>query len=211
MEGLSWVQVVLAFVAGGGVQALIGYLVQHRRDREQTDVERLRMLHEQAMRALESRVSLLQLDNERLREIEQKASDLEREVQRLRYQVLMLESAHQDLPLPMWLKDRDGRMLALNTEYEREFLIPRGYTRDDYIGQYDSAVWPEGIANIFADNDRYVVRTGDVLHTIEPVPDAEGVPRDWIIIKYPRRVSGVVVGVGGIAIPAGIEARADGS
>ncbi|GIV82356.1 MAG: hypothetical protein KatS3mg051_1710 [Anaerolineae bacterium] len=74
MEGLSWVQVVLAFVAGGGVQALIGYLVQHRRDREQTDVERLRMLHEQAMRALESRVSLLQLDNERLREIEQKAS-----------------------------------------------------------------------------------------------------------------------------------------
>ena len=51
-----------------------------------------------------------------------------KKVAMLENKVLLLESAHQSLPVPMWLKAMDGTMLALNPAYERVFLKPNGLT-----------------------------------------------------------------------------------
>lgn len=140
-------------------------------------------------------------DNKRLRKENEEISTLKTEVGQLQNAVTLMESAHQDLPVPMWLKDANGKMLALNPSYEEIFLIPRGYVRKDYVGHFDEDVWPKDVANSFTANDRKVFRTGIVYNGFEMVPDAHGVLRKWQVIKYVRYSGRVKIGIGGIAIP----------
>ena len=139
-------------------------------------------------------------ENGILKEENKKLADLKREVSDLRQKVLLIESSTQNLPLPMWLKDLGGIMLALNPTYEQEFLFPRGYTAGDYVGQSDHNVWPIEVANSFIANDKWVARNKSVFYGYENVPDAHGELVEWYIIKYPRYASGVLVGIAGVAI-----------
>jgi hypothetical protein len=64
-----------------------------------------------------------------------------------------MESSYMHIPLPSWLKDIDGTMLAVNDAYEMYFLIPNGFVKSDYIGKTDSDVWPENVAQEFIESD----------------------------------------------------------
>lgn len=112
----------------------------------------------------------------------------------------LFESAHSHLPVPMWLKDLDGKMLALNDAYEQVFLRPQGKSRDDYIGFIDHDVWPDDIADQFVEHDNQVLHNDIIWRGIETMPDMEGIHERWHIIKYVRKVNGIKIGIGGLAI-----------
>ena len=148
-----------------------------------------------------------QEDNIRLRAREEKLlSDLDNlksEIADLRNKIILLESAHQDLPLPAWLKDMKGVMLALNAAYEETFLIPRGFEASDYIGKTDYDIWPEEAAKAYRKHDKHVMRTGKMWHGEEKIP-LKNDPNEadiWTIIKYVRYSGRTKIGIAGIAIP----------
>ena len=125
--------------------------------------------------------------------LKEKVSDLENKVD-------LLVNTGITIPFPHWLKSIDGRMLAINDEYERVFLKPQGIMKKDYIGNTDFAVWPDEFAKKFAAVDQTVRSTGGVWIGQEWVIVNDSAQR-WQIVKYPVRVGGSMVGVGGFAIP----------
>lgn len=122
------------------------------------------------------------------------------EIQRLRYDLALMESAHQDLPIPAWMKDESGVMVSINRAYEELFLLPKGQTRMDYIGKQDIDIWGPEVAKPFHANDAEVFRTGRVFNGTEKLP-VNGKLVDYHIIKYVHHAGGIKLGVAGIAIP----------
>lgn len=128
--------------------------------------------------------------------------------QEWKLKIQMFESAHNDLPIPMWLKDENGKILSINGAYERIFLNPRGYEKNDYV--YDSDVWPAEIAEQFGKHDKQVLRDKTTWVGYEKVPDKNDVIHEWMIIKFVRYANGIVLGIGGIAVPKMKEDITDG-
>lgn len=118
----------------------------------------------------------------------------------LRTKVVLFESSHQSLPIPQWLKDRDGKVLSANPAYGSMVLEPLGKTLDDYIGHTDANVYPKEIAMEYKVNDQRVWVTGETWIGHETVMTPSG-PQQWQIVKYLRRNGPLKLGIGGIAIP----------
>lgn len=147
----------------------------------------------------------LQKDNDRLRLELQKDREmidkLNKKVNQQAIQIMLLESAHNDHPFPMWLKGVDGEMLSINPAYEDVFLAPRGKSMGDYIGQNDYNVWPKEIADKFWQNDLRVIRTRKTWRGREDIMNAAGGIEQWNIIKYPRFSGRTIIGIAGMAFP----------
>jgi hypothetical protein len=144
-----------------------------------------------------------QSDNERLRkreqELEKRVEEMERRVNDLSNKLQLMESAHQDLPLPQWLKDKDGTMLALNNAYEQVFLIPNNMERDDYVGRTDKEIWGKEIGAEYQYYDKRALSTRRPVHSIETVKMGDRTTK-WQVYKYPRYAGNALIGVGGLAI-----------
>lgn len=166
-----------------------------------------RAIHVEQIRWRDQRIIDLEKDEEQLRlrvvELERKVGQLEVEKARLEGRFLVFQSTHESSPLPMWIKDPAGRVLACNRAYEARFLRPRGFALSDYIGRGDDAVWPAEIAAQFRENDQAVYRSGDIWDGEETILDAANRPVRIRVIKYPRYATGIETpfGIAGIAIP----------
>lgn len=60
------------------------------------------------------------------------------------------------LPIPYWIKEKQGDkfiMIYLNDAYEKEYLIPNGFKKEDYLNNSDNAIWSDKISAAFNDND----------------------------------------------------------
>ena len=136
---------------------------------------------------------------EKLEQLRAKTSLLEAKLVQLQNKLVLLENAHIDSPLPMWLKDVDGTILALNQAYETTFLVPMGKTAEECIGLKDSDIWPIEIANQYALHDKLTL-SKKVLDTQEDVLIGN-VMETWRVIKYVRSFGKIAIGVAGIAIP----------
>lgn len=180
---------IAAILGGGGVGFYFNYLISNRR----TDQDEFKLL-----------LNTWREDNERLRAREIQNSveieSLRRELTNLKSKLVMLESAHFDLPLPQWLKDVDGRMLSINAEYEKTFLAPLGKEASDYIGKTDIEIWGEEAHEHFRKTDIKVYKTKKPAYVIEEVPDGIGGVTNYEIFKYPRFSGNVIIGIGGIAL-----------
>lgn len=55
----------------------------------------------------------------------------------LRNKIILLEAANHEIPIPMWLKDEKGVLLAVNNAYEDMILTPNMITTDYAIGKVD--------------------------------------------------------------------------
>jgi PAS domain S-box-containing protein len=154
--------------------------------RVKADLEKRIEVLEKAKTAIEARCHALELENHRLLT-----------------QFIILSSSHDSSPLPQWVKDEDGRILAVNRAYERIFLLPRGYKIQDYLHQKDSHVWPKAIAEEFKKNDDLVWRTRRVHDLLEKIEMPGGEVRKMRIIKFPRYADGIEnpIGIAGIAVP----------
>ena len=152
-------------------------------------------------------------DNKKLRdenaELRSKYIQLETKYQLLESQMLMkiamLESTHNDLPIPQWLKDEKGVVLSLNTAYVKIFLEPRGLDSNSYKGKTDYAIWPTEVADQFKSNDEFVMQTDRPWIGYEDVPDKNGNMVKWQILKYPRKAGNLVIGIAGVAFPSSYE------
>lgn len=99
----------------------------------------------------------------------------------------LVEQTSQNSMVPQWIKEyKDGKfyMVWLNTAYETTFLIPRGKSREDYIGKLDEEIWSDEVSELFKQHDLQALG-GVPVQEIEVVPDAatgDGIPLD--IMKY---------------------------
>lgn len=187
---MDYIPLLISALSGSVLTGVTSYFIQKRRvqiDEKKDDRSGFQELYQ-----------LIKEDNERLRDAEKtneaEIAKLKRQVDDLQRQVVLMQSAHESLPIPQWLKDLNGVMLSINEPYSRVFKK----TRSEYIGKTDFEVWDEATAKKFTANDRQVMKTEQPLYTIEPV-NMGSHTEDWYILKYPRYSGSTLVGVGGIA------------
>lgn len=101
-----------------------------------------------------------------------------------------------NIPDIAWLKDRDGRFIAINRAFEASL----GWRAEDVVGRTDTLIWPQEIAAKHRAEDEKVMASGKKLSVIEPLrrPDGSEV---WVeTIKTPVvNTKGHVIGTTGIA------------
>ena len=198
------IEIIVAVLGGGVLTQVFTFILNRDKAKETAEKNDFQTIVEQ-----------WQSDNKRLREENQKhlqtQNDLykklaehERKISALNTKLLIMESAYMHIPVPSWLKDLDGTMLALNEAYEDNFLKPLGLCRADYIGKTDFDIWDEETARQYQEND---VR---VLNSIEKVwfgkekivLNGVDVTNDWKMLKYVRFAGDLEIGIGGMAIPS---------
>ena len=195
---MDYIEIISAAVGGGFLTKLFDYLMNLRKA-ESDDFDTI--------------VAQWQQDNERLRqenkehkdrqdELYKKIAEHEKKLSALNAKLLVMESSYMHIPLPSWLKDIDGTMLAVNDAYEMYFLIPNGFVKSDYIGKTDSDVWPENVAQEFIGNDILTLQSEKKIwfgkETIL-IKDVD-VSDNWRVLKYVRYAGNIAVGIAGIAI-----------
>lgn len=113
-----------------------------------------------------------------------------------------------NLPLPAWAKDLNGKMIWINTEYSLRF----GIKPSEYEGRDDYEVWPLPVAETFRRHDLQVMKTGLTTKFKEQVPEVWNedpvMLHTWTVWKFPVYDSnGNITAVGGIAAPENFEER----
>lgn len=191
----GWMEVIGLLVSGGGLVAILNYFL--KKDQQENEQRRV---------DFDVILNNLLTENKFFREREGEAikriSDLEKQLSYLQNKIILLESAHMDLPIPMWLKDTQGVMLAVNSAYEKMFLIPNGKTSQDYVGNRDVDVWGPVLGAQYWSHDQKVLHTGQTFDGFETVV-LDGVQMNYRIIKYIRYAGRAKIGIAGIAIPPG--------
>lgn len=197
---MNWDE-IWKWVAGGGAFALVGTILNFLIKKQGADTasfEALKKAYQEEFRRQDEKIDKL------IREVEQlrlKYEESNKEVEFLKAQLESMKNAYPDLPIPLWLKDRDGVMISLNDAYEKAFLIPQGFHRRDYIGRSDESVWGRDIAEVFKKNDLKVIEKGEEMKIVfEDVKNNE-ILMNWEFLKYPKIIDGHLVAIGGIAIP----------
>lgn len=204
LEGLGVSEIVIAIISAigaGGLTFILG-LRKNKRD----DFNALISTWEKDNLRLREEVQRL---DKRIQDVELMYSEQKKKADNLQTKLILLQTAHQDLPFPQWLKDIHGNMLALNRAYEDMFLRPNGLKAEDYIGKTDFDIWPEEIAKEYEKNDM-VVKTGRQPYWVgeESIMIADNdISKEWKVIKYGRFMGRdynnrpVCVGIAGMAIP----------
>lgn len=190
----NWLQIVISVVGGGGFVAFLNWILNLRKDKREGMGAVISLWKDDNAR-LREEMTLLKSEFENLRSSSQKREKENGDIiQGLRIKVNMLESAHLNLPIPQWLKDKNGTMLSINSAYEELF----GKTVSQYVGNTDYDVWPKKIADQFKKNDTVVKRTRKHIQTQEMIEVDEHV-QIWEVLKYPRYEGSTFIGIGGIA------------
>lgn len=130
--------------------------------------------------------------------LEKRLKEAESDVVTLKSNMLVISLADDSFPNPKWIKSVDLMMLKLNKAFEDVYLKPYGLSRSDYIGEYDYDIWPANMAAKFRDGDRMVLQAESPMTFYENVSmDTTQPPKRVKVTKYPIKVNGVIVGVGG--------------
>ena len=102
-----------------------------------------------------------------------------------------------NIPDIAWLKDRQGRFVAINSQFARACGRE---TAESVLGLTDLDIWPADLAQLYRADDEEVMRTGASKRVEEPLQDAGGTIR-WIETFKTSIVSdtGEVIGTTGIS------------
>ncbi len=114
----------------------------------------------------------------------------------LRQRELQQKAILDNIPDMAWLKDREGRFIAVN----RAFEAATGRKAGDVVGQTDELVWPGDIAAKHQAEDEMVMASGRRIAIVEPLRRADGSER-WVeTVKTPVADSaGRAAGTAGIS------------
>lgn len=144
----------------------------------------------------------LQSDNSRLREREtqneKRIETLSDRLDDLQHKLMIMEQAHHNLPIPQWMKDKNGVILSMNPFCYDVFLKPFGVTRLEAIGLRDRDIFPPETADVIEDNDRRVIESRRAIRDIEELLIGDKLQK-WAVMRYPIIHEGVMVAIGGIA------------
>lgn len=201
-------QEVIAFLAtalgSGGLGAFLHNKVANRKQDESefaTLVDRWQELYEKQLEKehkQEARINKLEKEVEILKN---ESFKKDTRIEELQHQLMIFESSHADVPVPIWLKDINGNMLFINSEYEKQILNPIGLGAESYIGKKDVDIWGEKISKKFLAHDKKVMRLKRSIEFTEFWRGANGVEFEGRVIKYPRFLNRkTVIGIGGIIL-----------
>ncbi len=181
------VNLIIAIITGGVLTSIFNYITAKSKNKRD-DFEVL--------------LNAFRVENTRLqsseKELREKLESLEKIVFSLKVKLIQLESAHLNMPIPKWIKDKDGTVITVNKAYEDIFLIPQDFTALSYVGKTDYDLWPKHMADQFTENDTKALSS--IIYAKEAV-EVNKRKFNVLVIKYPREVDGVVIGTAGIAIP----------
>jgi PAS domain S-box-containing protein len=105
-----------------------------------------------------------------------------------------LEAVLENVRAPVFIKDRDGRFLLVNREYERVFGRPRA----EILGRTNADFMPLEAARPLMEDDAEVLRRGEPVEIEERVETAAG-PRTFLALKFPVPGPAGAVELGGVA------------
>jgi PAS domain S-box-containing protein len=119
---------------------------------------------------------------------------------------LRLAAFMEHSPAMMFIKDRDGRYLQVNREFEAQF----GLRREAVIDRTDEEIFEAAQAAAFRANDRAVLAAGTALEVEEEAMYKDGQRHVNIVSKFPLRdARGTVTGTCGIAFDITERKRAE--
>jgi PAS domain-containing protein len=127
-----------------------------------------------------------------LQVIQSKNIELEKRLNAIASEIIIFKAAGDDLPIPKWTKDLNGKIIYINSAFLNKYLRPKGLTNSDVVGKYDENLFPLEAENYRA-NDQIVLDLERPILFLEK----EG-KRNVRVLKYPYKINGVVIGVNGI-------------
>jgi len=196
MEIGSTIIGIISAIAGGGLGSFFTYKTNASKQNS-SEFEILVQEYKDIVSALKIEVTALRTEVDDVKLILEHRN---KEIVNLRNQLIIFESSHSDVPVPIWLKDTNGKMLFLNPDYEQKILVPLAKTSEDYIGKTDYEVWDKKTSDQFKRHDREVMRKKVPVRFIERWKGQNGVVLEGELIKYPRFLNKTIVGIGGIII-----------
>ena len=135
-----------------------------------------------------------EVDSERLGE-SAGTEPLKRAQERLRESETRLQAFFENSPNLVFIKDRQGRYLYVNNEFERALRI----TEEQIKGKRDDEIFPLEQAVSFQTNDRQVLEAGVPMEFEEVALEEDG-PHTSIVHKFPLlNAEGEIFAIGGIA------------
>lgn len=197
----EYFELLAAAGAGGGLIFAAHTLLKNIRHNEPLNESAVKVLQNTNSNlqndkfTLESRIILYEQNSAKQAT---KIHELEKTIIELKLKIEIMEFAPFHIPLPMWMKNQFHVLDYINDEYEKVFLLPRGLTKEDYLGKTDYEVWPREVADAFALNDAEVLKTGTSFNGREKITDNLGNVSKWRIMKFLRPLPR---GVCGIAFP----------
>ena len=196
METKSILITVFSSVFGGGLAAYLTYKLGNRKQQEAEFVSVVKEYKELVM-GYKNDVDNLRQE---VKNLSLGMHEKEKEITQLRNQLMIFESSHSDVPIPIWLKDTSGKMLFVNPEYERALLQPINKSAKDYIGNTDVKVWGEKVSKQFREHDKKVMMLKKPIEFEETWTGTNGSKMKGKIIKYPRFLNNTVIGIGGVIV-----------
>lgn len=193
-EGM-WMALI-TFVGGFVLSYMTQYLPSRRK--QKSDDFKIILEHYQSQYA-----SIIEEVNSlRLKESDcmERYSELESQLLKLQSTMILMKASSPNIPIPMWIKDTNGTMLALNDEYEKSFLMPLGKRREDSIGKTEDSIWGEELAKKFRKSDLKAMETDSIVLVSNPIKIGDD-NNSWLILKYPNKIGDLVITIGGIAFP----------
>lgn len=125
--------------------------------------------------------------------------------QALRVSRQQMDAILENSPLPVLIKDRDGRYVLTNREFDQAFGLPTGYA----IGKTDTELFSPEQAAIFRANDQKVIQAGIPMQFEERAWYVDGRHTD-LVAKFPIRDSlNEIVAIGGIVMDITDRKRAE--
>lgn len=190
---------IILFLTGGGLAAIFNFWREKRKDNADEFKGLLNYMKEM-LAERDKELEKMHLENTICKE---EIMKMREELNELKSKLIVLESAHFDIPFPMWLKSLDCKMISLNTEYENHFLSPIKKRAKDYIGKTDHEFWGMEIGKEYAFNDNLTLKSKNGYWSgKERIKIGEEEYTDqWTVVKYVRYSGRTPIGIGGIAIP----------
>lgn len=185
----NWIQILLALISAGFIADYFGLI---KFNSELSSADKTLLIEE--LRNDRNYYQLL------YKECQESVNQINKDVVFLRSNLQTLSAVKNDLPVPVWLKDNNGKMLFVNSEYERLFLFPINKTKADYIGKYDSDIWPKETAEEYRANDIKAMQSNGPLYTVEQIPMVGTLRKSLQVIKYVQRKEGSIIGIGGVGM-----------
>ena len=155
-----WVQVTTALIrdAAGRPARTIG-VVHELTARKRTEAE-LRKAREELELTVQVRTADLVIANNNL---QQKMEQHAQAVVALRESEAKYHSLVENLPMCVYRKDREGRIVSAN----RKWCETRGLPMESLLGRTVFDWFPPDLAEKYTQDDRRVLETGEVFHAIE--------------------------------------------
>ncbi len=105
------------------------------------------------------------------------------------------QSLVESLPLNVFRKDLDGRIMSAN----QRFCESVGLPLDDILGKTDLDLFPPESARKYRNDDRHVIETGEVLEDVEENYGSDNQKRYVHVLKAPARdANGRIEGIQGM-------------